>query len=176
MCVLPSVSAFVWLHIFKQPTKTYLSACLCVCLCACMCTFPHKLAIAISWGYPFILSIVKILQQGQIWSPQGWRTKGHHCMLLFNFKYPHTVWGWAEKFIGYDAMVDFDQMWSSFQHSLPCSPHTYSISVAALGFPWYRSSHPDTQKSSQLQIWPHHRSDTASQQSGIFCFVFFMLG
>ena len=141
-----------------------------------------------------------------------------------------------------------------FQHSLPCRPHTSSISVAALGFLWYRtgllnwwrteplwvacgranvggggngwllsylaaivariceekpilsftiillpqrasrgaaprpqrlqncralplyrcshrSSHPDPQKSPQLQIWPHHHSNTASQLS-----VFFMFG
>ena len=37
--------------------------------------------------------------------------------------------------------------------------------------PWYRSSHLDPGKSHQLQIWPHHRSDTASQPS-----VFFILG
>ena len=50
--------------------------------------------------------------------------------------------------------------------------HTLLLSgVAALGFPWYRSSHPDPQKSPQLQIWPHHRCDTASQPS-----VFFHVG
>ena len=57
-------------------------------------------------------------------------------------------------------------------NSLPCGPHTSSISVAVLGFLWYRSSHPDPQNSPQLQIWPHHRSDTASQPSVLF----FMLG
>ena len=30
---------------------------------------------------------------------------------------------------------------------------------------WYRNSHPDPRKSPQLQIWPHHRSDTTSQPS-----------
>ena len=44
-------------------------------------------------------------------------------------------------------VVEFDQMWFIFQYSLPCGPHTSSISVAVLGFPWYRSSHPDPQKS-----------------------------
>ena len=43
-------------------------------------------------------------------------------------------------------MVEFDQMWFIFQHSLPCGPHTSYIHIAALGFPWYRSSHPDPQK------------------------------
>ena len=40
-------------------------------------------------------------------------------------------------------MVKFDQMWFIFQYSLPCGPHTSSIGVAALGFLWHRSSHPD---------------------------------
>ena len=31
----------------------------------------------------------------------------------------------------------------------------------------------DPQKSPQLQIWPHHRSDTASQPSVFFFFLFF---
>ena len=39
-------------------------------------------------------------------------------------------------------MVKFDQMWFIFLHSLPYGPHTSSIGVAALGFWWYRSSHP----------------------------------
>ena len=39
---------------------------------------------------------------------------------------------------------------------VPCGPHTSSIGVAALGFRWYKSSHPDPQKSPHLQIWPHH--------------------
>ena len=59
-------------------------------------------------------------------------------------------------------------MWSIFfflQHSLPCGPHTFSICVSALGFPWYRSSHRDPRKSPQLQICPHYQSDTASQPS-----------
>ena len=68
-------------------------------------------------------------------------------------------------------MVEFDQMWFIFQHSHPCGPRTYSIGVAALGFPGYRSTHPDPRKSSQLQMWPQHQSDTASQPS-----VFFRLG
>ena len=56
--------------------------------------------------------------------------------------------------------------WS--QHSLPCSPHTSSIGVAALGFLWYGSSHPDPRKSPELQIRPHHQSDHASQPSVFF--------
>ena len=51
------------------------------------------------------------------------------------------------------------------------SADTSSIGVAVLGFPWYRSSHLDPRKSNQLHIWPHHRSDTASQP-----IIFFMLG
>ena len=43
-------------------------------------------------------------------------------------------------------MVEFDQMWVYFHHSLPCCPHTSSIGVAAIGFPWYRSSNRDPQK------------------------------
>ena len=42
------------------------------------------------------------------------------------------------------------------------------IGVAAFGFPWYRSSHPDPRKSPQLQIRPHYRSNTASQPSFFF--------
>ena len=56
------------------------------------------------------------------------------------------VWGWAEKFIGSLWLVKFNQMWFIFQNSLPCGPHTSSIGVAALGFPWYKSFHPDLQK------------------------------
>ena len=44
-------------------------------------------------------------------------------------------------------MVKFDQTWFIFQHCLPCGPNTFSICVAALGFLWFRSSHPDPQKS-----------------------------
>ena len=36
------------------------------------------------------------------------------------------------------SLVEFDKMWfifQAFQHSLPCSPYTSSIGVAALGFP-----------------------------------------
>ena len=39
-------------------------------------------------------------------------------------------------------MVKFDQCGLLCHYSLPCCPHTSSIGVAALGFPWYRSSHP----------------------------------
>ena len=60
----------------------------------------------------------------------------------------------------HDAMVEFDQMWFIFQHSLPCGPHFYSIRIAAPEFQWYRISHPDPRKSPQLQILPHHRFDT----------------
>ena len=52
------------------------------------------------------------------------------------------------------------------QHRLPCGPHTSSIGVPALGFPCCRNS--QSWKSPQLQIWPHHRSDTASQPSVFF--------
>ena len=34
-------------------------------------------------------------------------------------------------------MIEFDQICFIFQHSLPCGPHTSSISVAALSLPWY---------------------------------------
>ena len=37
---------------------------------------------------------------------------------------------WAD----YYAMVKFDKMWFIFQCSLPCSPYTFSVGVAALGF------------------------------------------
>ena len=41
---------------------------------------------------------------------------------------------WAESSqADYDAMVESDQMWFIFQHSLPGDPHTSSIGVAALG-------------------------------------------
>ena len=49
-------------------------------------------------------------------------------------------------------LVEFDQMWFIFQHSLPCCPHTFAISIAALGVVLYRRSHPYPQKSPQLQI------------------------
>ena len=48
-------------------------------------------------------------------------------------------------------------------------PYNSSIGVAVLWFLWYRSSHPDPKKSPQLQIWPHHRSDTASQVFSFLC-------
>ena len=44
-------------------------------------------------------------------------------------------------------MIELDQMWFIFQHSLPCLTHTFPIGVAALGFLWYiLSSHPNAQK------------------------------
>ena len=46
-----------------------------------------------------------------------------------------------------------------FQHSLPWGPHTSSIGVAVLGFPWYRSSHPD----------PKKESSTSDTTSSILC-------
>ena len=80
---------------------------------------------------------------------------------------PCIIPGWAEMFIG--LLWCNGRIWPNvvyfFRHSLPCGPHTSSTGVAALGFPWYGSSHPDPQKSPQLQIWPHHLSDTASQPS-----------
>ena len=46
-------------------------------------------------------------------------------------------------------MVEYDQMWFIFSlNCLPCGPHSSSIGVAALGFRWYRSSHPDPGKKS----------------------------
>ena len=80
--------------------------------------------------------------------------------------------GWAESsYADYNAMVEFDQMWFIFQHSHPCGPLAYSIGVAALGFPWYRSSHPD----------PLKKFSTADVTSASvrYCFpakCFFMLG
>ena len=65
-------------------------------------------------------------------------------------------------------MVEFNQMWFIFQH-------TSSICVAVLGFPWYRSSHPDPWKSPQLQIY-------VTSSSVRYCFpafgleVFFHVG
>ena len=46
----------------------------------------------------------------------------------------------------YDAMVVFDQMLIFQHYSLPRGAYTSFIGVAALGFPWYRSSHPDPRK------------------------------
>ena len=50
-------------------------------------------------------------------------------------------------------MVEFDQiMWGcvSSTKSPGGGPHTSSIGVAALGVPWYVSSHPDPRKSPQI--------------------------
>ena len=65
-------------------------------------------------------------------------------------------------------MVEFDPkklIWFIFStQSRQQSTHFYTsaIGIAPLGFPWYCSPHPDTRKKNpQLQIWPHHRSDTA---------------
>ena len=55
-----------------------------------------------------------------------------------------------------------------FQHSLPCGSHTSSIGIAVLWFLWYRSSYPNLRKSPQLQIWPHHRSDSTVSQPRVF--------
>ena len=82
----------------------------------------------------------------------------------------YTRVGWKVR-----RLTMMQHIWSNltncvfFQHSLPCGPHTSSISVADLGFLWYRSSHSDPQKSPQLQIWPHHQSDTASQPIVFSC-------
>ena len=93
--------------------------------------------------------------------------KKNRCVILYHswkviykiFQLPlGTIWGWAEKFIGWLWCNGWIwPMWLSFQHSLLCGPHTSSIGVAALGFPWYRSSHRNPRKSPQLQIWPHHQ-------------------
>ena len=87
--------------------------------------------------------------------------------LLQHPKQGFPLQGWAEKFS--DAMVEFDQMLFIFQHRLPCGPHTSSIGIATLGFLWYRGSHPGPHNSPQLQIWPHHWSDTTSQSSVFLC-------
>ena len=65
---------------------------------------------------------------------------------------------WAD----YDAMVEFDQMWFTFQFFLfnfyffSLAVHTLLPSgVAALGFPWYRSS----------QSWSLNKSSTADMTS-----------
>ena len=81
----------------------------------------------------------------------------------------HFRW-WTENCIGWlwcNGRIWPNVFFFVFQHRLPCGPHTSSIGVAELGFPWYRSSHPQaaSRKSPQLQIWPHHRSDTVSQLS-----------
>ena len=58
------------------------------------------------------------------------------------------------------------------QHRLPCGPHTSSIGVAELGFPWYRSSHPQaaSRKSPQLQIMTSSSVRyTVSQLSVVAC-------
>ena len=93
----------------------------------------------------------------------------------------------------FDAMVEFDQTWFIFQHSLPCGPHTSSIGVYKCGLffnivsPVVHTLLPSLLQrldshgidalilifgnSPQLQIWPHHQSNTASQPS-----VFFHVG
>ena len=61
-------------------------------------------------------------------------------------------------------MVEFDQMWFIFQHSLPCGPYTSSIHIAVLGFPWYRSSHPDS--------WSSKKSSAADMTSSLVWYCF----
>ena len=74
------------------------------------------------------------------------------------------VWGWAEKFIGWLQWSNFTKCGFFFQHIVSPAVHTRLPSVLQrLDFRGYRSSHPDPRKSPQLQIWPHHRSDTASK-------------
>ena len=63
--------------------------------------------------------------------------------------------GCAEKFIGWLWCIG--RIWPRcglfFNIVSPAvRPRTSSIGVAALWFPWYRSSHPDLRKSPQLQI------------------------
>ena len=54
-------------------------------------------------------------------------------------------------------------------NTVPPAVHTLLPSVLQRLDSWYRSSHPDPRKSPQLQIWPHYRSDTASQwQRSVF--------
>ena len=53
-----------------------------------------------------------------------------------------TLQGWAEEFIGW--------LWCNGRILTKCGPHTSSISVAALGFPCYRSSHPHPRKKSSI--------------------------
>ena len=51
-------------------------------------THTHKLAIAILWEYPFVLSIVYSTPTTSILPPHWWRNKGHHCVLLFKYLLP----------------------------------------------------------------------------------------
>ena len=44
-------------------------------------------------------------------------------------------------------------MWFIFQYSLPLRPRISSIGIAALGFPWYRSSHPQIHGDDHLGHW-----------------------
>ena len=60
----------------------------------------------------------------------------------------HTRVGWKVHRL---TMMQWSNLWFISQHSVLCGPHTSSISVAALGFLWYRSSHPDPRKSPQLR-------------------------
>ena len=79
--------------------------------------------------------------------------------------------GWAEKFIGWL----WCNIWSmtkcglSFQHSLPLRSTHFFHRCCSTWIPMVKSSEthpiPNPRKSPQLQIWPHHRSDTASQPS-----------
>ena len=75
-------------------------------------------------------------------------------------------------------MVDYDQLWFLFLHSLTSlwSTHFLLIGVAEPGFPGYRSSKnflnsililKKVFEGGQLQIWPHIRSDTVSQLSDL---------
>ena len=86
-----------------------------------------------------------------------------------------TLWGWAEKFIGWlwcngqlwPNVVYFSTKVSPAVHTLPSALQRLdSFGIESLILILI------LEKSPQLQIWPHHRSDTASQPSG----VFFILG
>ena len=71
-------------------------------------------------------------------------------------------------------MIKFDLCGVFFNTSLHCGPHTFSIGVVALGFQWYRIEALILilKKCPQLQILPHHRSDTAAvlRASEVFFF------
>ena len=78
---------------------------------------------------------------------------------------------WAEKFIG--CLWCNVRIWPKhglFSTQSPLrSTHFFHRCCRARTIPMYRNSHLDPQKRAQLQIWPHHRPDTASQPSVFLC-------
>ena len=82
-----------------------------------------------------------------------------------------SVWKQTEAHWSIAAANRMNWKWSSVRSdcefgdmkgvSVSPGPHTSSIGAAVLGFLCYRSSNPDPRKKNpQLQIWPHHLSDT----------------